>query len=73
MYLYDVQTFTDLVINVALSPLQCQETSCVNSIAQKAAFEALAGDQSFRIEIKKVFKKRRDLMVSLLNSLPDIL
>ena len=58
-------TFGNPKLIKAMSKLQSQETSCVNSIAQKAAVEALAGDQSFRIEMKKVFKKRRDLMLSL--------
>jgi len=56
----------------AMSKLQGQETSCVNSIAQKAAVEALAGDQSFRAEMKKTFKRRRDLMFSLLDDIPGI-
>ena len=56
----------------AMSKLQGQETSCVNSIAQKAAVEALTGDQSFRVEMKKTFKRRRDLMFSLLDDIPGI-
>jgi aspartate aminotransferase len=55
-----------------MSKLQGQETSCVNSIAQKAAVEALTGDQSFRVEMKKTFKRRRDLMFSLLDDIPGI-
>ena len=65
-------TFGNPKLIKAMSKLQSQETSCVNSIAQKAAVEALAGDQSFRIEMKKVFKKRRDLMLSLLDDIPGV-
>tara|TARA_B100002003_G_scaffold194498_1_gene184162 strand:+ start:10 stop:1197 length:1188 start_codon:yes stop_codon:yes gene_type:complete len=56
----------------AMGNLQGQETSCANSIAQKAAIEALIGDQSSMIEMKKTFRKRRDLMIGLLNETPQI-
>ena len=36
LYLYDVQTFTDLVINVALSPLQCPATSFIKGVSSGA-------------------------------------
>jgi len=56
----------------AMGKLQGQETSCANSIAQRAAVEALTGDQSSMIEMKVTFKKRRDLMIRLLNEIPRI-
>ena len=56
----------------AMGNLQGQETSCANSIAQKAAIEALTGDQSSMIEMKETFRKRRDLMIGLLNEIPQI-
>ena len=56
----------------AMGKLQGQETSCANSIAQKAAIEALIGDQSSMIEMKETFRKRRDLMIGLLNEIPQI-
>ena len=59
------------IIN-AMSKLQGQETSCANSIAQKAAIEALVGDQSSMIKMKETFRKRRDLMIGLLNETPKI-
>ena len=59
------------LINV-MAKLQGQETSCANSIAQKAAVEALIGDQSSMIEMKETFRKRRNLMIGLLNDIPRI-
>ena len=56
----------------AMGKLQGQETSCANSIAQKAAIEALIGGQSSMIEMKETFRKRRDLMIGLLNEIPQI-
>ena len=56
----------------AMGNLQGQETSCANSIAQKAAIEALIGGQSSMIEMKETFRKRRDLMIGLLNEIPQI-
>ena len=59
------------IIN-AMCKLQGQETSCANSIAQKAAIEALVGAQSSMIKMKETFRKRRDLMIGLLNEIPQI-
>ena len=50
------------IIN-AMSKLQGQSTSCPNSIAQKAAVEALVGDQSSVSDMCKTFQKRRDLIL----------
>ena len=36
MYVFDVQTFTDLVVNVALSPLQCPATSFIKGVSSGA-------------------------------------
>ena len=47
----------------AISKLQGQSTSCPNSIAQYAAIEALRGDQTCISEMKKIFLKRRDLIL----------
>jgi len=47
----------------AISKLQGQSTSCPNSIAQYAAIEALQGDQSCVSEMKKIFLKRRELIL----------
>ena len=51
----------------AMSKLQSQSTSNPSSIAQWAAVEALNGPQGFIDDNNKVFKKRRDLVVSMLN------
>ena len=36
LYVFDVQTFTDLVVNVALSPLQCPATSFIKGVSSGA-------------------------------------
>ncbi|MBS9475560.1 pyridoxal phosphate-dependent aminotransferase [Ancylobacter radicis] len=51
----------------AIGTLQSQSTSNPNSIAQWAAVEALNGPQDFIAANNKVFKERRDLVVSMLN------
>ena len=51
----------------AMSKLQSQSTSNPSSIAQWAAVEALNGRQDFIAANNKVFKERRDLVVSMLN------
>ena len=62
--------FGDKELISAMSKLQGQSTSCANSIAQSASIEALTGDQSEVEKMRNQFKKRRDLMVDLLNNLP---
>ncbi len=56
----------------AMSKIQSQSTSCPNSIAQHAAVEALSGDQSEVVRMKKTFQKRRDFIVSELNKIEGI-
>ncbi len=51
----------------AMAKLQSQSTSNPSSIAQWAAVEALNGPQDFIAANNKVFKERRDLVVSMLN------
>jgi aspartate aminotransferase len=51
----------------AMAKLQSQSTSNPGSIAQWAAVEALNGPQGFIAENNRVFKERRDLVVSMLN------
>ena len=60
----------------AIAKIQSQSTSNPSSISQCAAVEALNGPQDFIAEHNKVFKERRDLVVSMLNqargpALPD--
>ncbi len=51
----------------AMRKVQSQSTSNPTSISQWAAVEALNGTQDFIPERNKVFKDRRDLVVSMLN------
>ena len=51
----------------AMGTLQSQSTTNPNAIAQWAAVEALNGTQDFIPRNNKVFKERRDLVVSMLN------
>ena len=51
----------------AMATIQSQSTSNPNSIAQWASVEALDGPQDFIPRNNKVFKERRDLVVSMLN------
>jgi aspartate aminotransferase len=51
----------------AICKLQSQSTSNPSSITQWAAIEALNGPQDFIEKNNKIFKERRDLVVSMLN------
>jgi aspartate aminotransferase len=51
----------------AIATIQSQSTSNPSSISQWAAVEALNGTQDFIATNAKVFKERRDLVVSMLN------
>ena len=61
----------DATIVSAMAKIQGQATSCPNSIAQKAAVEALTGDQTEVETMCKIFAKRRDSMINRLNSIPN--
>ena len=56
----------------AMAKIQGQATSCANSIGQVAGIEALSGSQECVEQMKDAFKRRRDLIVQLLNELPNI-
>ncbi len=56
----------------AMRKVQSQSTSNPTSISQWAAVEALNGPQDFIPERAKVFKERRDLVVSMLNQATGI-
>ncbi len=56
----------------AMTEIQSQSTSNATSIVQKAAIEALLGDQSFIPKMVAEFKKRRDVIVGALNDIPGI-
>jgi aspartate aminotransferase len=51
----------------AMATIQSQSTSNPSSISQWASVEALEGPQDFIPKHNKVFKERRDLVVSMLN------
>jgi aspartate aminotransferase len=56
----------------AMVKLQSQSTSNACSISQAASVEALNGPKDFIPEHNKVFKERRDLVVSMLNQAKGI-
>ena len=56
----------------AMAKIQGQATSCANSIGQVAGIEALSGNQECVEQMKAAFKRRRDLIVQLLNELPNV-
>lgn len=52
--------------------LQSNMTSGPNSIAQKAAIEALEGPQDSVTQMREAFEKRRNLTLELLNAIPGV-
>lgn len=56
----------------AMSKIQSQSTSNPTSIAQKAALEAIRGDQSAMPQMVVEFRKRRDFIVEALNNIEGI-
>jgi aspartate aminotransferase len=56
----------------AMGVIQGQSTSNPNSIAQKAALEALTGDQRCVAEMIEEYRRRRDLMIEGLNAIEGI-
>ena len=56
----------------AMTDIQSQSTSNPSSISQAASVAALTGDHGFIAENNKVFKERRDLVVSMLNQASGI-
>ena len=65
-------TIGDENVIKGMSKLQGQSTSCPNSIAQYAAAEALTGDQSCVLEMKNIFKSRRNLILKELSKNSNI-
>ncbi|MCF8485487.1 MAG: pyridoxal phosphate-dependent aminotransferase [Rhodobacteraceae bacterium] len=57
----------------AMGTIQSQSTSNPCSVSQYAAVEALNGPQDFLALNRKVFERRRDLVVSMLNDCPGII
>ncbi len=56
----------------AMAMIQSQSTSSPSSISQAASVEALNGNQDYIQQGKKIFQQRRDLVVSMLNSIDGI-
>src|SRR6056297_3205557 len=56
----------------AMAKVQSQSTSNPCSISQHAALEALSGPQDFIAPNNATFKRRRDMVVSMLNDCPGI-
>ncbi len=56
----------------AMDKLQGQSTSGTSSISQAAAVEALAGPQESIEEMRKVYERRRNMVVEMLNAAPGI-
>ncbi len=56
----------------AMNMIQSQSTTSTSTISQWAAVEALVGPQDFIAEHNKIFKERRDLVVSMLNQASGI-
>ncbi len=56
----------------AINKLQSQMSSCPSSVSQAAAVVALSGPQTFPTESAKVYRRRRDMAVSLLRAAPGL-
>ncbi|MBI1170712.1 aminotransferase class I/II-fold pyridoxal phosphate-dependent enzyme [bacterium] len=56
----------------AMATIQSQSTSNPSSVSQYAALEALSGTQDFLAPNRKLFQRRRDLVVSMLNQAKGI-
>ncbi len=56
----------------ACSKIQGQCTSGANSFGQKAAVDAILGDQKPTQEMKEAFEKRKQLVLSLLDEIPGV-
>ena len=61
-----------LEVTTAIKAVQGHVTSAANSIAQKAALEALSGPQDEAEQMRQVFEQRRDLIVRRINAMPGV-
>jgi aspartate aminotransferase len=61
-----------LWISQACEKMQGQFTSGASSISQMASLVAMKADPSVTFEMRDAFKKRRDLVLGLLNEIPGI-
>jgi aspartate aminotransferase len=56
----------------AIDKLQSQSTSNPSSVSQAAALAALTGSEAFIIDMVRVFRERRGMLVDMLNGAPGI-
>lgn len=56
----------------AMARLQSHSTSNANSIAQKAAVEALRGPQDFVTQVREEYRRRRDFALERLRRIPGV-
>ena len=56
----------------ATTNIQSQSTSNPCNTAQAAAVEALSGPQSEVLEMRRIFERRRDLIIDLVNQIPGL-
>jgi len=56
----------------AMARLQSHSTSNPNSIAQKAAVEALGGPQDFVAQVREEYRRRRDFALERLRRIPEV-
>lgn len=59
-------------IVAACKRLQGQSTTCANTVAQKAAEVAYTGDQSCVEEMREEYSRRRELILELMNEIPQV-
>jgi len=57
-------------VSAAMTKINAAENSCVSTIAQYAALEALTGPQDYVGKMISAFAKRREVLVKGLNELP---
>ena len=62
----------NLEIVKATTNIQSQSTSNPSNTAQAAAVEALSGPQSEVSEMRRIFERRRDLIIDLVNQIPGL-
>ena len=55
-----------------ITKLQDHSTSCPSSISQKAALQSLSETKEYFTEMRKEFKKRRDLITSAFDEVDEI-
>jgi aspartate/methionine/tyrosine aminotransferase len=56
----------------AATNLQSHSTSNVSNVAQRAAIAAVSGDLSAVAKMREAFDRRRQIMVSMLNEIPNV-